>query len=102
VSERFIHECLDNKYKQKYRAENAKKRKSKEQEKGNKENLAALPLLNHETKTSVIDSEGRSEVEDGDNSPKQHASDNILEDARITIAKARSLQTAVKQEEETN
>jgi len=35
VSERFVHICLDNKYKQKYRAENAKKRKSKEQEKGN-------------------------------------------------------------------
>ncbi len=104
VSERFIHECLDNKYKQKYRAENAKRRKSKEQEKGNKENLAAVALLNHKTKRSVIvsDSEGRSEVEDADKSTKQHASDNVLEDARTTMAKARSLQIAAKQEEEIN
>jgi hypothetical protein len=104
VSERFVHLCLDNKYKQKYRAENAKKRKSKEQEKGNEENLAALLLLNHETKRRVIviDSEGRSEVEDVDKSTKQHASDNVLEDARTTIAKARSLQIAAKQEEEIN
>jgi hypothetical protein len=104
VSERFIHECLDSKYKQKYRAENAKKRKSKEQEKGNEENLAAVALLNHKTKRSVIaiDSEGRSEVEDADKSTKQHASDNVLEDARTTIAKARSLQIAAKQEEKIN
>jgi len=47
VSERFIHECLDDKYKQKYRAENAKKRRNKEEEKGNQEkNLAAVALLN--------------------------------------------------------
>jgi hypothetical protein len=104
VSERFIHECLDSKYKQKYRAENAKKRKSKEQEKGNEENLAAVALLNHETerKAIVIDSEGRSEVEDGDKSPKQHASDNALEDTPTTTAKARSLQLAVKQQDEIN
>jgi hypothetical protein len=104
VSERFIHECLDNKYKQKYRAENAKKRKSKEEEKGNGQNLAAVALLNHETKRRVIviDSEGRSGLEDGDKSPKQDASDNVLEDARTTTAKARSLQLAVKQEDEIN
>jgi hypothetical protein len=38
VSERFIHECLDDKYKQKYRVENAKKRKNKEEEKGKARN----------------------------------------------------------------
>jgi hypothetical protein len=104
VSERFIHICLDNKYKQKYRAENAKKRKSKQEEKGNDENLAAQVLLKHETerRVFVIDSEGRSEVEDVDKSPKQHASNNVLEDARTTTAKARSMQIAVKQEEEIN
>jgi hypothetical protein len=104
VSERFIHECLDSKYKQKYRAENAKKRKSKEEEKGKEEKLAALPLLNHETerKVIVIDNEGRSEVEGGDKSPKQHASDNVLEDARTTTAKARSLELTVKQEDDIN
>jgi len=99
VSERFIHECLDSKYKQKYRAENAKKRKSKEEQKGNEENLAAVALLNHETerKAIVIDSEGRSEVEDGDKNP-----DNALEDTPTTTAKARSLKLAVKQQDEIN
>ena len=103
MSERFIHECLDSKYKQKYRAENAKKRKSKEEQKGNEENLAAVALLNHETerKAIVIDSEGRSEVEDGDKNPKQHASDNALEDTLTTTAKARSLKLAVRKSSKT-
>jgi hypothetical protein len=104
VSERFIHECLDDKYKQKYRAENAKKRRNKEEEKGNQEkNLAALPLLNRETKRKImiiIDKQGRLEVVDDEKSQNQQASDNVVEDAHITSAKARSLQLAVKQERE--
>jgi hypothetical protein len=32
VSERFIHECLDEKYKQKHKVENAKKQKKEEEE----------------------------------------------------------------------
>jgi hypothetical protein len=102
VSERFIHECLDDK--QKYRAENAKKRRNKEEEKGNQEkNLAALPLLNRETKRKImiiIDKQGRLEVVDDEKSQNQQASDNVVEDAHITSAKARSLQLAVKQERE--
>ena len=104
VSERFIHECLDDKYKQKYRAENAKKRRNKEEEKGNQEkNLAAVALLNRETKRKImiiIDKQGRLEVVDDEKSQNQQASDNVVEDAHITSAKARSLQLAVKQERE--
>jgi hypothetical protein len=105
VSERFIHECLDDKYKQKYRAENAKKRRNKEDEKGNQEkNLAAVALLNRETKKKImliIDKQGRREVvDDEEKSQNQQASDNVVEDAHITSAKACSLQLAVKQERE--
>ncbi|MFL6420151.1 MAG: hypothetical protein ACJ71P_12135, partial [Nitrososphaeraceae archaeon] len=103
VSERFIHESLDDKYKQKYRAENAKKRKSKEEEKGNEENLAAVALLNRETKrkvTIIIDNQGRLEIVEDEKSPDQHASDNVAEDTGITTAKAHSLQRAVRQERE--
>jgi hypothetical protein len=45
VSERFIRECLPEKYKQKNRIENAKKQKKKQEEKENK--LAAETPLNH-------------------------------------------------------
>jgi hypothetical protein len=111
VSERFIHECLDEKYKQKYRAENARKRRNKEEEKGNQENnLAALPLLNRETKRkimtiidklmTIIDKQGGLEVVDDEKSQNQQASDNVVRDAHITSAKARYLQLAVKQERE--
>jgi hypothetical protein len=103
VSERFIHECLDDKYKQKYRAENAKKRRNKE-EKGNQEkNLAAVTLLNREAKRKVmiiIDKRGRMEVIDDEKSQNQQASDNVVEDAHVSSAKARSLQLAIKQERE--
>ena len=44
VSEIFIHECLDEKYKQKYRMDNAKKQKKKKQEK--EIILAPQPALN--------------------------------------------------------
>jgi hypothetical protein len=99
VSERFIHECLDNKYKQKYRAENAKKRKTRE--KGNEVNLAAVALLNNESKRRVItiDAKGRSRFEDAEQSSKQHASHNVVEDTHIATAKARSLQLAIRKQE---
>jgi hypothetical protein len=103
VSERFIHECLDDKYKQKYRVENAKKRRNKE-EKGNQEkNLAAVTLLNREAKRKVmiiIDNQGRMEVVDDDKSQNRQASDNVVEDAHVSSAKARSLHLAIKQERE--
>jgi hypothetical protein len=55
MSERFVHECLDDKYKQKHRVENARKRKNKEEAEGNEEeNLAALPLLNQETEKRLL------------------------------------------------
>jgi hypothetical protein len=47
VSESFIHQCLDDKYKQKHRVENAKKQKKKEgqEEDNSEENLAPLPYI---------------------------------------------------------
>ena len=42
VSERLIHDCLDEKYKEKHRVENARKQKTKHQ---STEDLAALVLV---------------------------------------------------------
>ena len=81
-----------------------KKRRNKEEGKGNQEkNLTAVALLNRETKRKImiiIDKQGRLEVVDDEKSQNQQASDNVVEDAHITSAKARSLQLAVKQERE--
>ena len=41
VSERFIRECLEDRYKQEYRAENAKKQKKRHKAKESYENLGA-------------------------------------------------------------
>jgi hypothetical protein len=49
VSERLVHLSLDEKYKKKYRIENALRKKEKK-EKEKKESLAALLLLNEESK----------------------------------------------------
>jgi hypothetical protein len=46
VSERTIHKCLDEKYKQQYRIENARKQKERHEGKEGNENLAALMPLN--------------------------------------------------------
>ncbi len=53
VSERLIHECLEEKYKQPHRVKNARKR-------ANDKNLAAKALLNHRTqnKKVLIDTQG--------------------------------------------
>src|SRR6476646_9552747 len=49
VSERFIRECLEEKYKQEHRVDNARKQKKRRQEEQEKnENLAALTPLNNE------------------------------------------------------
>jgi hypothetical protein len=45
VSERFIHNCLEEKYKQKRQVENARKQKKKQEAVG-LENLAAISPLN--------------------------------------------------------
>ena len=60
VSERFIHECLDEKYKQKHLVDNAKKQKRQPEEQDGNENLAALPPLNQEDRNKEVDSDGRS------------------------------------------
>ena len=53
VSERFVRECLDEKYKQKSRVKNAKKQKKKQQE----YNLAAVTPLNQEVEVDAEDEE---------------------------------------------
>jgi hypothetical protein len=58
VSQRLIHECLDEKYKQEYRSENAKKQKKAQ-------DLAAKVPLNEETITSnvLLDTQGNTLIE---------------------------------------
>ena len=48
VSESFIHECLDEKYKQKHKVENAKQQKKKKQLEKEGSNLDPLPALNQQ------------------------------------------------------
>jgi hypothetical protein len=63
VSERFIHKCLDEKYKQKWQVENARKQKKGQQQEGT-ENVAALmpPNQEHEKEEIMIDNDGREET----------------------------------------
>jgi hypothetical protein len=60
ISERFIRECLEEKYKQRSRVENARRQKLQEQQ--DNENLAALPPLNKKFKNKeiILDVDGRS------------------------------------------
>lgn len=62
VSERFIHNCLEEKYKQKYRVENARKQKKKDTV--HIENLAVVAPLNQEAKTKevILEVDGREET----------------------------------------
>jgi hypothetical protein len=66
VSERFIHNCLDEKYKQKSQVENARKqkKKKKKQEGVDVENLAVLSPPNQEAKIKeiIVDVDGREET----------------------------------------
>jgi hypothetical protein len=72
ISERMIHDCLDEKYKQKHRVENARKQKGNK--KGDNENLAAPVPLNRSDDTDqknnevLIDTSGR--VVSGPQSPR--------------------------------
>jgi hypothetical protein len=64
VSERFIHNCLDEKYKQKSQVENARKQKKKNQEGVDVENLAVIAPPNQEAEKEAItiDVDGREET----------------------------------------
>ena len=64
VSERFIHNCLDEKYKQKSQVENARKQKKKKQEKVDVENLAVVapPNQEDEKEAITINVDGREET----------------------------------------
>src|SRR3954451_8313854 len=77
VSERFVRECLPEKYKQKHKIENAKKQKKQKQEENN--NLAAVtPLDNKEV--IIVDTDGRSSSflqRDDEDSSKTESDDSI-------------------------
>jgi hypothetical protein len=75
VSERFIRECLDEKYKQKHKVENAKKKKKQKQEENN--NLAAeTPLDNNEVITVDADSRTSFFQRDEDDKSSKTATDD--------------------------
>ena len=83
VSERFIRECLPEKYKQKHKVENAKKQKRKQREEYN--NLAAeTPLDNKEV--IIVDADGRTSLfqEEEDEQPSKTATDEHLNDKTFT------------------
>jgi hypothetical protein len=63
ISERFIRECLDEKYKQKIRAENAKKQKQQEKEYKISDKLAAVTPLNQAEKEQEVKEEGQENKE---------------------------------------
>lgn len=73
ASERFIHECLDEKYKQQHRVENAKKQRRRQER---DENLAALAPLNQQEQQAknkeiiVNDVNGRSIEEEKEENSK--------------------------------
>jgi hypothetical protein len=72
VSERFIHECLDEKYKQKSRVENARKQKKRPKEPKVINKLAALSPLNQEVeeadkKVIILDANGRIIIQEDEN-----------------------------------
>jgi hypothetical protein len=79
VSERFVRECLDEKYKQKPRVENARKQKKKQNYGEDKEEdideLAAVAPLNQELendKIILVEASGQSLVQrDGDSNDKR-------------------------------
>jgi hypothetical protein len=75
VSERFIRECLPEKYKQKSRIENAKKQKKQKQEENN--NLAAVTPLD-DKEVIIVDAEGRTflQGEEDDESSKTATDDD--------------------------
>jgi hypothetical protein len=87
VSERFIRECLDEKYKQKVRVENARKQKyHRRQEEEDKASgkLAAVTPLNQEVeeeeenkKVIILDTDGRISLQDDEEQPSTTTTDSF-------------------------
>jgi len=93
VSERFVRECLPEKYKQKHKVENAKKQKKLNQEENN--NLAAeTPLDNKEV--IIVDADGSMTStffkEDEDDQPSKTATDDPIDDKTFTRPSSSSQQ----------
>jgi len=99
VSERFVRECLPEKYKQKHKIENAKKQKKQKQEENN--NLAAVtPLDNKEV--IIVDTDGRSSSflqRDDEDSSKTETDDSI--DNKTFTRSSSSSQQQLEQEHQT-
>src|SRR3954464_6430229 len=104
VSERFVRECLPEKYKQKHKIENAKKQKKQKQEENN--NLAAVtPLDNKEV--IIVDTDGRSSSflqRDDEDSSKTATDDDdqpdLINDKTFTQSSSSS-QQQIEQEHQT-
>jgi hypothetical protein len=91
VSERFIHECLDEKYKQKHLVDNAKKQKRQQDRQDGNENLAALPPLNQEARNKEVDSDGRS-VKEKNQVPSKTVNTSITDSTFHTRASSQRLE----------
>ncbi|HYF98870.1 MAG TPA: hypothetical protein VD815_02135 [Candidatus Saccharimonadales bacterium] len=104
VAESFVRQCLDEKYKQKPRVENARKQKKQERSIG-KDNLASLPSLTPVTKDKkiLVDANGRvSFEEDGEGDEDQIDEDNkssTLIESSTTVWEERPLNNEQKGED---
>ena len=99
VSERFIHNCLDEKYKQKSQVENARKQKKKKEE-VDVENLAVLSPPNQEAEKEVItiDVDGREEIALPLPSSGPAISGTCIREEDGVVPSCENLQTIVKTE----
>jgi len=97
VSERFIRECLPEKYKQKHKVENAKKQKRKQKQEENDNLAAETPLDNKEV--IIVDSDGRTSLfrRDEDDQPSKTAIDDSRNDKTFTQS-CSNTQQQLKQE----
>jgi hypothetical protein len=104
VSERFVRECLDEKYKQKIRVDNARKQKQHQQEEEHKnvDKLAAVTPLNEEVEEDknkalvILGVDGRTSFRKDENEPTTTDASTI----RDNIVNETSYQLQQEQEQE--
>jgi hypothetical protein len=100
VSERFIRKCLDEKYKQNHRAENARKQRKRQQQVCNENHLAALVPPNQEAEKEVItiDVDGREETAVPSPSSEPVMSGTHTREGNVPSCHTQRSQTIVKPE----
>ena len=83
VSERFIRECLDEKYKEKVRVENARKQRPKKDKETDK--LAAVTPLNQQ-EVVAVDANGRTSIQEDEEKDKEPSTttDSSITDKNFT------------------